>query len=394
MDRWLGGLLIVLCAPWSRFFCSSPIPHRLGFGPNPPPGERQNPHGSVKDKPVIVVSKYFGMGSIILSVPLLRQIRSRYSSARIIFLSFASNREIIGFLPYIDEAIFIRTALLHMSFDIVKTLWKLRRMRVDLFFDLEFFSRFSALMNFGSGAVTRVGFHTLSLNRRGHLLTHRVYWNSNRHAAQNFLALGCSVGLASEEPQLELWPLSPAEEKKGFEYLRQRGIPRRYIVFSPQGNTVPELNAYPKERWLEVAGMLFKSTDFHVLCVGSKKDSFWNKQESLFNGRFHNLVGSTDFLTLMVVLKNASCLLSVDSGLSHLAAVFQVPTVTFFGPDTPVIYSPINPRGQILYANPHCSPCINVLEGKRSDCKDNVCINRWSADGVFEKLTALLGVTS
>ncbi len=391
IDRWVGGVLILLVAPCASLRRASPLPHLHGFGPNP--STPVVPTGRLRPQPTIVVTKYFGMGSILLCVPLLRQIRRRFPLAHIVLVSFSANQELLRFIPYVDETLCIRTAPHVFIVDTLSTLWRLRRARPDIFLDAEFFSRYSALMSVGSGASVRVGFHTLSLAMRGRLLTHRVYWNPYRHAAENFLALGAAVGIQREKLVLELRDFSSAEEANGMAWLRQQEISDRYVVCNPHGNTLRHLNAYPTTQWLALAERLQTRLGCQIVFIGSKVDPDWDVKLDHPRAYLHNLSGRTNLTTMMVILKHAQGIVSVDSGVAHLAAVFQTPTLTLFGPDTPRLYGPLNPKGETMYAGLHCSPCANLLEGKKSDCEDNVCINRWSAEEVCEKMVGLLKQT-
>lgn len=395
IDRWLGGLLVMGVSVLAGLRRRSPLPHRPGFGPNPPAGKgSQAPSTApvLRKDPVMVVSKYLGMGSIVLTVPLLRAIRKAYPSAHIVFLSFSHNAGILSFLPHVDRCLTIRTGLLSFIGDTVRTLWRLWRMQADIFLDLEFFSRYSALMNFCSGAKTRVGFHTLSLSSRGRLLTHRVYWNPYRHALENFLSQGEMVGICPTERHLELRPLSPEAEKEGLNFLREEGLsPGRYIVCSPSADTLKALKSYPAQQWLKLAHHLHQRSGLHVICVGSKAAPAWDPLPLETQPHLHNLSGRTRFSTLLVVLQHAAHVVSVDSGVAHLAAALRVPTLVLFGPESPHLYGPLNPRGEILYANLHCSPCVNLLQGKLCDCRDNVCVNRWSPQEIAERVLGALG---
>ncbi len=397
IDRWVGGLLVTLLSPFAVLHRHSPVAHYQGFGPNPPIQDKKvasRPPKLVQGQAawalrVIVVSKFFGMGSIILAIPLLRQIRARFPSAQIVFLSFQSNQRLLRFVPYIDEVLCIRTAPHLFAFDTLKTVWMLQRKQVELFFELESYSRYSTLISFCSGARTRVGFHTVSLPRRGRLLTHRVYWNLHRHALENFLALGGAVGIPPGDRSLALRGFTAAEERKGLVWLRKKALASRgYILFSPFSDSGKELKAYSKDGWRELAEMLHRRTGLHIVVIGAHADRQWDPKLLGVGNYFHNLTGKTSFTALMVIVEHATYLVSVDTGITHLAAVFHTPTLTLFGPETPELYGPLNPRGQVMYANLHCSPCLNLLEGKRSDCRNNVCINQWSPEEICKKVLA------
>ena len=386
IDRWLGGLLIRMLTVMVPLRCTAPLEVRPGYGPNP----RRDAHRHAPPRSwtprVILVSKFFGMGSIILSVPLLRSLRARFPSSTIVFLSFSTHQKLLRFLPYVDAMWSIRPTVFGMLAGTVRVLWQCHRRSVDLFVDLESYSRYTVLLNFCSGATVRVGFHTVSLPARGRLLTHRAYWNPYRHVIDNYAALGGILGTPPATRTLELRSLKSGENQKGLVWLKRTGLqPYHYILFTPLSDSVRELNAYPEQGWLALADALHEQTKLPVVILGAKPDPRWTLSIRT-RPHLHNLTGKTSLTALMVIVKHAAYLVSVDTGIAHLAAVFHVPALTLFGPDTPTLYEPINPAGQISYAGLHCSPCVNLLEGKRSDCYDNVCMNQWTPHQLCERV--------
>lgn len=389
IDRVLGGFLVVILARVLGHGRPGACAQQPGFGPNPAPGSDQRP-AALPDVRTIVVTKYFGLGSILLLVPLLRGIKQRFPAGRVCFVSFASNQELIDRLPFVDTSIGIRTSLRHFVGDTLRALWRLRQLRPELVFDAEFFSRFSALMSVGSCAATRVGFHTMSLKSRGRLQTHRVYWNASRHAVDNFLALGAAVGLATGDRSLAL-PTSAEEVRADQAHLaREQLTPGRYILCSPHAHSLAPLKHYPVERWLALTRLLHQRTGLPVIFVGSRVSPEQDVPMAGLNGIARNLTGRTPLAALLALIRHAGCVISVDSGVAHLAAVFQVPALTLFGPEAPETFGPLNPRGRIVARRLHCSPCLNLLEGKVSDCRDNICINRWTPEELAEQAVAML----
>ncbi|MBI4227113.1 MAG: glycosyltransferase family 9 protein [Candidatus Omnitrophica bacterium] len=338
---------------------------------------------------MIVLSKYFGMGSILLMIPLLQSIRKRCPSARVVFLSFSTNAALVRLLPEVDDLLPIRTQLLPLIWDTVAAILRLWRMGARCFLDLEFFSRYSALVSFCSGAAIRSGFHTLSLSSRGRLLTHRVHWNPYRHATDNFLAVGEAVGFLRTDARIQLrWPPDPSTGHE--DGVGRWKFPGPYAVFHPTARTLPHLKAYPPDRWRRLAELLQQRAGLQIVYVGDAGPDdrrFFPEGGASF---CHNLFAKTTFTELVAIVEQAACLVSVDSGVAHLAALFQVPTLTLFGPDAPVLYMPRNPNGEILYQGLHCSPCVNLLTGKDSDCRDNVCIRGWDPDEVCRRVLRLL----
>jgi len=67
------------------------------------------PLGADHERGVVLVFKFFGLGSIIEATPLLRAIRQRLPGVRLIFLTFEPNRDLLERLSLCDEVGVIRT---------------------------------------------------------------------------------------------------------------------------------------------------------------------------------------------------------------------------------------------------------------------------------------------
>src|SRR5882724_1178691 len=78
---------------------------------------------------------------------------------------------------------------------------------------MEFFTRFSAMLTFLTGAQSRVGFHTFFGDGpyRGNLMTHRLLYNSHLHTSQMFEAM---VEALTRAPNLlPTFDLTPSAEQ-------------------------------------------------------------------------------------------------------------------------------------------------------------------------------------
>lgn len=136
----------------------------------------------------ILVTKYLGMGSILLATPMFKALKERFPGCRIVLLTFEGNAGFARQLPLIDEVLSIRTSsFLSFARDLFKALSHIRRERFDVVFDLEFFARFSTIVSYLSGAKMRVGYYLPKL-WRGDLLTHQVHFNPYKHVTEVFAA--------------------------------------------------------------------------------------------------------------------------------------------------------------------------------------------------------------
>jgi ADP-heptose:LPS heptosyltransferase len=115
-----------------------------------------------KEKPLktILLTKYLGMGSIVHATPLIRSVKNKYPDARVLFLTFSDNGDFIKSLGLVDEVHCIRTDnLLFFLTDVLASLRHLRKRQIDCVLNMEFFSKFGAIMSFLSGARLTVGYY-------------------------------------------------------------------------------------------------------------------------------------------------------------------------------------------------------------------------------------------
>ena len=73
-------------------------------------------------------------------------------------------------------------------------------------------------------------------------------------------------------------------------------------------------------------------------------------------------------------------------GQGHFAALTPVPILSFFGPETPLLYGPLSPRAVSLSRRLPCAPCLSAYNHRNTPCDgDNQCLKQLS---VAEALAA------
>ncbi|MFC1745132.1 glycosyltransferase family 9 protein [Candidatus Riflebacteria bacterium] len=340
----------------------------------------------------ILVMKFFGMGSIVLASPFFKRIKERFPGAKICFLTFSSNAEICKRLEVADRYFFLRTNNFFVfTWDFIQNLIKLRRLKLDLVFDLEFFARFSTSVAYLSGATLRVGYY-MNLIWRGNLLTHQVHYNSHKHISEVFMALLNSLGR-----EYEVGPVSSPkithEEKKEL-----RNVLRRFAISPARVRVLLNVNAsslslerrWPAENYiilLEKLAKKFPDTDFILIGSPAEKeytDSIF-KDEGLFNfNNVYNLAGEFSIGGLLALIQSSLLLITNDSGPLHLAASLNLPTLSIFGPESPLRYAPPGDGHTIFYKGIYCSPCLNVYNAKTAQCQgNNRCMREIKVEDVY-----------
>ncbi len=104
--------------------------------------------------------------------------------------------------------------------------------------------------------------------------------------------------------------------------------------------------------WLDLIGLARNYTN-EVYLVGSPLDATFAKtleQECSFS--INNCIGEFTFSQTVDLIRTASRLISVDSGLVHIADFFSIPTDVLFRKEAVTQWQPLDPQSNILLEVP------------------------------------------
>ncbi len=328
----------------------------------------------------VVVCKFFGIGSMCLSYPLICELKKQHK--QVVYLTFAGNEamaEILG----ADRCLSISTkSFLRFCVDVFKVIWQLRRIKPEAFLNLEFFSQFAALMSVMTGAPIRAGFHMFHLPV-GKLYSHRANLNVYRSIGENFLNIAAIPGLIKDfaQPHTHTEKFSLPEHTSSKPAGLNTQGDRDYIVINmTSSDTIRDLSAWPSENWITLIGMLREHYPHHaIVMIGTEETGPLHQGLAALPGNdeaISNLIGQTTFAEFVWLIANADLTITVDSGPQHLSVLLKRSTVVLFGPDTPVLFGHKYPWVRNLYKNLVCSPCLAIYDAKKSvlDCRDNRCM--------------------
>ena len=99
------------------------------------------------------------------------------------------------------------------------------------------------------------------------------------------------------------------------------------------------------------------------------------------------VVRTWTFQELITVLEFAVLYIGNDSGVSHLAAFLNVPTLVIFGPSDPDLWRPFGDHVRIVKAASHCSPCFDT-DGPV--CPERKCLKEINPDRIVEAVEGMI----
>jgi len=321
----------------------------------------------------ILVMKFWGMGSILLATPFLKAIRKNFKEANIYFLTLAKNRELVESLNPVDEVITldIDSGWLKSFASIFSLLYLLKKKKFNIVFDLEFFTRFSAIVSYITGAKERVGFHAWEV-WRGDLHTVKVPFNRYWHMIENFCSLASVVNINQTDYTLAKPWITDEDRSFVHRVLAFHNFTVRddYICIHAGAGELALERRWPYKNFVELVKDIIKQHNIMVIFIGTKSE--YNLIENILqlieNNNALNFAGKLNIRQIAYLFENAKLMIGNDSGPLHLASAMETRTISFFGPETPVLYGPRGEGHIVFFKNINCSPCINVHQGKTVKC--------------------------
>jgi len=318
---------------------------------------------------MLVVIKFFGLGSIMEATPLLRAIRRRYPNSRLAFVTFSGNESLVRRLGLCTDVRVVRTrSAIVFVFDVLRNIVWFWRHRVEATVDLEFFSKFSTLFAFFTGAHIRVGYHLNDFWRYS-LVTWPIYFNYYRHLGDVYEQAGKQLGVEITDHSLSRIEPDPPARESVLRSLREHGWPEgvRLLGANINASDLSLERRWPIDRFAAVMGeLLGRHGDLRVVLVGSPEEREYT--EGLLDhlpaglrSRVFVAAGRWSLEEFIAALELFDGFLTNDSGPLHLAAAQGTPQVSIWGPTRPAFFSPRVDNNRIIYKDYTCSPCVNMF---------------------------------
>ena len=323
----------------------------------------------------VLVVRPGGMGDMVLLLPVLRALRTRFPGAVVHLICEKRNRDILRMAGVADDAILYDAhplRLLGIGF----------RERYDIAIDTEQFHYFSALMALLGRAPVRIGFKITP--GRNLLYTHLVNYDLGAYEADQFARLLAPLGIdkvGDVAGCLEVAPDAlPADRRRQIEALAAQ--PGLIVVHA--GST-SRYKLWEPEKIAGVMMRLAESAAWSFVLVGSKDERSMAELvlASLHLGdRVVSLVGAMTLAETAAVLQRATLFIGGDSGLAHMAVALRRPTVVWFGPSDSRKWGVNGPSHAVVSKALACAPCF--IFGYHKLCRHIACMRSIAVDDVLQ----------
>lgn len=260
--------------------------------------------------------KTSAIGDTVLVSAVLRDLKVRFPQAKIILFTGGSNFQAAQIFAGVDQVV-----RLPMS-NPLAALRILRQFPLDIMFDFDSWPRINAVLSFFSRAQLRLGFRTPGQHR--HSADHKVVAHQGDiHEIENYRHLAALVGAyAASVPDIR--PAAPGVA--GFETT---------VIFHcwPGGSRALE-KMWTNASWVEL-GRRVKARGYRVLLSTGPGDVQKSEELLALAPDLFELLRTPGLRELISALRSCRAVVSVDTGVAHLAGALGQKTLVLYGPTSP-----------------------------------------------------------
>jgi heptosyltransferase-3 len=324
----------------------------------------------------IGVLMFGAIGDALLAASIIADIRSAYPNTRVTAFASDSNRGTLDLLDGIDAVVVVPIKHPNLAIRAI------RETRVDVVLDTGQWPRISAILACLSGAKFTIGFKTPGQFRHW-AFDIAVEHSRDCHEIVNFRRLLGGLGITGTS-----FPKFKSELRAGATPLRSD----RYVVFHPWATGFrSNLREWDETNWVALAKQIFDK-QLKIAITGSQADVA--RAQALAcainePGKVEILAGATTLKGTATALWLAEAVVSVNTGIMHLAALLGCPTVGLHGPTNPLRWGPVGPNTNVVAPNP-AGGCGYLNLGYEYPRNPPNCMSRLKVADVMDRLVAVI----
>ncbi len=320
----------------------------------------------------ILVVRYGTIGDAILASAFLRELRKSCEEAQIDVLVDCISYEVIKECSYINS--------IHKVNGKYRSLFRY----IEMFrgYDTVYFLKndnFFTKVAFLARVKNRIGFRL----RRNFALTKKVNYEPDMHEIDCYLSMLDDYSNSMSE----VW-ISDESRKSVQKILED--IKHKIVVI--QATSRFKIKNWTDKNWVKIIKYLSDELNFQVVYLGSSNDDYSGINKSLSDVKIPpvNLCGQVSIKESMAIIEKATLYIGVDSGLGHVAAALDIPSISLMGPTSTKHWRPRSDKNTVISKFFKCSPCILQPKAK-CRCKGIAdCMQAITAEDVIYAISQKL----
>ena len=315
------------------------------------------------------------IGDAVMALKFIGRLRKKYAGDELIVIARDWVAAIYDNHPLINKVLPVPTKELTGVFNTIKTGRSLQKLNLDIFFVLPDSFR-SAVIAWFSRSNARIGFAgqmretflTDQINLPKEVI-HRsekyIYLLQNDEKAQDFQQMGIT--------------LRDQEKKWANKILQENNVKDPIGLLT---GSLAKSRSVPIGKWIEILKDKL-ADDNQFVIIGEKRDA-GNAQEIIAqvgDDKVISFCGKHTLRESIALISRCRAVIAADSGLGHIAADLDIPTISLFGAGDPEKTRPLGNLTQVVTANVHCSPCGNNICG--NNLEPMICLDTISSTQIW-----------
>ncbi|WP_461834784.1 glycosyltransferase family 9 protein [Desulfothermus sp.] len=314
----------------------------------------------------ILIFRLSAIGDIIMASGILPCIKNHYPSANITWVVQQEYKTLLEDSPFIDVVIPIKRKELSILLKSGKignfikecftTISSIRKRRYNLVLDLQ------GIWKSGIWSLFSIGKNRIVVDPKegvGILYKKKILSNpfDKQIGAEYKLVLN-ALSISNDKYMLGINTQDPPIQ-----------LNDRFVVLCPFTTRVQKF--WIDDYWKEIVKYI-RSRGYKLVVLGGPSDKTLVKKIFSDFSDIVNLVGRLTINQCLGVIKGASAVIGVDTGLTHGSMLLKRPTIAIFGSTCPYLDTGFN-NGVVLYEKMWCSPCKRNPTCKgEMDCMKNI----------------------
>jgi 3-deoxy-D-manno-octulosonic-acid transferase/heptosyltransferase-1 len=364
----------------------------------------------------ILIVKLSAIGDVIHTLPSLAALRRRYPDADITWVVEEAAADLLIDHPHLDRVLISRRKSWLRDLRRGRAVEALREMRAflrelrsrpyDLVIDFHGLFK-SAVIVLLSGGKRKLGYDSMQ-EASGLFYNEKIPEAMGKHAVDRYLDFvrylegsGSETLCLGEAPEFKIaiGRETPAHRialqgkpSEGIEAAGGRGdgtesgggrkADSPFVAVSPVAFW--ETKLWEDEKFAELGDRIRRELGIGVVLTGSEAGPL-ERIKTRMKTAAVNLGGQTTLRELAALYRDASLVITTDSGPMHLAAATGTPVVALFGPTDPARTGPYGSGHRIVRRGISCSPCF------RKQCEAPRCMTEITVEDVFAAVKEILG---
>ena len=330
----------------------------------------------LKPNAKILVIQLRRIGDVLLTTPVVRALRRKFTNARIDFLVEKPGAELLAGNPYINNL------LIYNKKEQWQWLGKIRAAKYDLILDYLGNPRTAWIVGL-SGAKYRLGFQ-----RPGRDFVYSIKIKPDpapKYVPAHKLDLLKPLGITANNTSLDLTVSFPAKERV------RNFLAKEKIAANDMLVGISPTSRRPARRWLkqgfaEIADLLMEKYQAKVVFL-------WGPGEETYIDDIINLMKKRPLKAPALNIAESIALTSAlklfignDNGPMHIAQGLGIPSVVIFGPTQSANWNEPGPNNITVKADVTC------LECNKQECADLSCMERITVSMVEEAIKKVVSL--